>query len=196
MGYCSDLTGNELVLHAKTCQQCLNKIVIDNTPLIYKVQARFVHRRYYDQQEFVQEGRIALVDAVANFDESFGTKYSTLAFHYIFNAFRNLLERKTRKETKYIHQDADDWALYVTNAPDLNQSFELEEKCNQAAEFLDALNDRLTDVIKRRLGISPYFGPQTLEHIAADYKLSKERIRQLETEAYTKMRRLIPLQPA
>lgn len=196
MSYCNNLTGNDLIMHAKTCQQCTNQIVIDNTPLIHKVQASFAHRRFYDQQEFVQEGRIALADAVARFDDSFGTKYSTLAFHYIFNSFRNLLDRKTRKEIKYIYQDTDDWATYITPAPDLNQSFELEEKHSQAAEFLDALNDRLADVIRRRLGISPYPEPQTLEHIASEYNLSKERIRQLETEAYTKMRRIIPLQPA
>jgi len=48
------------------------------------------------------------------------------------------------------------------------------------------LNDREKDIIKRRAGF--YGRPQTLQEIAKEYGLTRERIRQIEAKAYRKLR--------
>ena len=48
------------------------------------------------------------------------------------------------------------------------------------------LNEREKDIIKRRAGF--YGRPQTLQEIAKEYGLTRERIRQIEAKAYRKLR--------
>lgn len=49
------------------------------------------------------------------------------------------------------------------------------------------LNEREIDIIKRRNGF--YGKPQTLQKIAKEYNLTRERVRQIEAKAYRKLRR-------
>ena len=52
---------------------------------------------------------------------------------------------------------------------------------------LEVLPDRQTEILKRRMGWNS--GPQTLEEIGSDYGVTRERIRQLESQAFKSMLR-------
>lgn len=58
-------------------------------------------------------------------------------------------------------------------------------------QALEAISDRERIVISKRFGIGDYSsdGPQTLDDIALQLKLSRERVRQLEIRALRKLRR-------
>jgi RNA polymerase primary sigma factor len=58
-------------------------------------------------------------------------------------------------------------------------------------QALEGLSDRERVVISKRFGMGDYAssGPQTLDDIAIDLKLSRERVRQLEIRALRKLRR-------
>jgi RNA polymerase primary sigma factor len=59
------------------------------------------------------------------------------------------------------------------------------------AQVLEALSDRERVVISKRFGIGDYAedGPQTLDDIAAQLRISRERVRQLEIRSLRKLRR-------
>lgn len=51
-----------------------------------------------------------------------------------------------------------------------------------------ALNEKELDIIKMRFGMDPYARQYTLEEIGAIYKVTRERIRQIEVKAINKLR--------
>jgi hypothetical protein len=57
-----------------------------------------------------------------------------------------------------------------------------------AAKVLKGLPDRAQDVLLRRFGLGKNEEPETLEAIGADYKITRERVRQIEAAALTRIR--------
>ena len=82
---------------------------------------------------------------------------------------------------------------------DTSVSDELSECTEDISVYADALNhaianclnDREYDVIAQRYELSPYTECSTLEEIARNYNVTRERIRQIETRAIQKIRRFM-----
>ena len=66
------------------------KIVSDNTGLVWSIARRFVNRGY-DLEELYQIGCIGLMKAIDNFDTSVGVKFSTYAVPMIIGEIRRYL---------------------------------------------------------------------------------------------------------
>jgi RNA polymerase nonessential primary-like sigma factor len=64
---------------------------------------------------------------------------------------------------------------------------EIEERMR---EWLDQLSDRQRNVIERRYGLNGS-EIQTLEQLAKDLKLTRERVRQIQLEALSSLRRML-----
>lgn len=78
--------------------------------------------------------------------------------------------------------DADTLEAFISSEEvDFNRNIELEELRNLLEKILHAvsLNDREIEVIKMRYGLG-YDKPFTLEQIGKHFKVTKERIRQIE----------------
>jgi RNA polymerase nonessential primary-like sigma factor len=73
-------------------------------------------------------------------------------------------------------------------APDAR--LELSEMETQVEEWLDQLSERQRNVIERRYGLS---GSEisTLEQLAQDLQLTRERVRQIQLEALSSLRRIL-----
>ena len=68
----------------------------------------------------------------------------------------------------------------------LAQKQEYDEKKDLLKESIKILNDREREVIEaRRLSENP----KTLEQLSQKYKISRERIRQIETKAFEKLQK-------
>ncbi|MDQ3815291.1 MAG: sigma-70 family RNA polymerase sigma factor [Armatimonadota bacterium] len=69
--------------------------------------------------------------------------------------------------------------------------FSRAELRDELERALQALSERERTIVMKRFGIGDYEsgGPQTLEDIAVELKLSRERIRQMEIRALRKLRR-------
>lgn len=72
------------------------------------------------------------------------------------------------------------------------ESIYLEKERNENLERILLLalpNEKDRDILKRREGLSPYDKIQTLEEISKIYNLTSERIRQIQENSYTKLRK-------
>ena len=58
----------------------------------------------------------------------------------------------------------------------------------QIEEVLEHLNDREKEVIKLRFGLTPDKSERTLEEIGQELKVTRERVRQIESSAIKKLR--------
>ena len=68
----------------------------------------------------------------------------------------------------------------------ISQKQELEEKKSLLNDSMKILNEREREIlIERKLSGSP----QTLEKLSKKYKISRERIRQIETKAFEKLQK-------
>ncbi len=58
----------------------------------------------------------------------------------------------------------------------------------QVGQVLNSLKDREAEVLKLRFGLGSYARPHTLEEVGAIFKVTRERIRQIEAKALRKLR--------
>ena len=59
----------------------LNEMIIKNEPLIYSIINKY--RAYFDKDDLLAVGRIALLNAYKNYDKNSNTKFSSYAYFYI-----------------------------------------------------------------------------------------------------------------
>lgn len=67
----------------------LTKLVIENQNLIYSITRYFDY--YHSKDDLFQAGVIGLINAYNNYDESYGTKFTTYAYPYILGEMRKLV---------------------------------------------------------------------------------------------------------
>ena len=90
-----------------------------------------------------------------------------------------------------IGEDGDEWQDWVVDK-DMDQELkfaqqeEIEQRKDLLSESIKILNDREKEILQaRRLSDEP----KTLEELSQKYKISRERIRQIETKAFEKLPR-------
>lgn len=65
----------------------LDEIIRQNSNLVYSVCAKY--QNYFDKEDLYQEGKMGLIDAYENFDETKNVKFSTYAFPYVVGKVSN-----------------------------------------------------------------------------------------------------------
>lgn len=67
----------------------LEKVIEDNNNLIYSICLKY--QNYCDKEDLYQEGRLGVIDAYNNYDNTKNTKFSTYAFPYIVGRVSNYI---------------------------------------------------------------------------------------------------------
>lgn len=147
-----------------------------------------------DFAEVVSEGNMALIRAVDKFNVDKGFKFSTYACRAILKAFSRTAMKHSRHRQRFP----------VEFEPDLEKSNWLETKRGDVREDcvyeLKNIVDRnladLTDVeqtvLKRRFNWEQDANnPLTLEQVGKIIGVTKERVRQIQNKALTKIRKLM-----
>lgn len=164
-------------------------------PLVRKMAGRFMSRlgRYYEYEDLVSIGQLALWKASGTYFTNQGASFGTYSYHAVAHAFGGLIDRYrtriragSRREESLSEFDDDETPDRQLSAPgflaDVLLEIEHDRQALQAA--LQTLSPRYRQVIAAR-----FVEEQSLEEIATDLGVTRERVRQLELKALTKLRK-------
>ena len=139
--------------------------------------------------ELMSDGNVSLMRAVEKFDYYRGFKFSTYASWAIMKNFaRSIPEDKHRRE-RFItgHEDVFDAA--PDNRSDEHEMLATQERATHSVNrLLDYLEPREREIIRMRAGMDENGKNVTLEEIGRKFGITKERVRQLNARAMSKLR--------
>jgi RNA polymerase primary sigma factor len=123
--------------------------------------------------------------AYRKFDTCFFERYSQLTLQTILGEKYASLVNKDRPD---LQMEDGSLGIEVTRAmePDRHNANQLLKE--QLAEIISTLSEREQKIIKLRFGIGGG-RPHTLEEVGAEFSVTRERIRQIEAKALSKLRK-------
>jgi RNA polymerase primary sigma factor len=164
-----------------------NEIVQANLRLVVSIAKRHVHRGQ-DLFELVSDGNVSLMRAVDKFDYSRGYKFSTYASWALMKNFA----RSIPEQRRHIERYQTGWDTLFDSVglrqPEEAETDQLASLRGTVHRMLASLDTRERSIIQQRYGLDDGGEPQTLEQIGRRFGVSKERVRQLEARALTKLR--------
>lgn len=175
---------------------CRAELVRSNLRLVVSIAKRHLGPRT-NFETLVSDGNMSLLAAIEKFDYTKGFKFSTYASWAIIKNFAKSIP----EENYHLH-------TYVTGVPELMEEVEarrarqaeprrpLSQLWESVSTLLSSLSERERFILSARFGLAAAPGetpaePQTLEQIGRQLSLSRERVRQLEKRALTRLRELI-----
>jgi RNA polymerase primary sigma factor len=165
-----------------------NEIARANLRLVVSIAKRHVTP---DQNffELVSDGNMSLLRAVEKFDFARGFKFSTYASWAIMKNFARTIPGEFKHRDRY--RTSQDELFAAT--PEYRADHLFEEGAQQTREaqvekILRRLDEREQKIIMGRFGLERGQEPQTLKEVGASLGVTKERIRQIEARALSKLR--------
>ena len=168
-----------------------NRIIQSNLRLVVNIAKRHVgpQTNFF---ELISDGNMSLMRAVDKFDYTRGFKFSTYASWAIMKNFaRSVPQEGARRDRFMTGRDE-----LLEMSKDLR--FEGEESYTEPdisvrqniEKVLDQLETREREIVMRRFGLGE-MPAQTLEEVGRHFGVTKERIRQIEGRALSKLRALL-----
>jgi RNA polymerase primary sigma factor/RNA polymerase sigma factor len=165
-----------------------NEIARANLRLVVSIAKRHVTP---DQNffELVSDGNMSLLRAIEKFDFARGNKFSTYASWAIMKNFARTIpgEFKHRDRFRTSHDELFAAAQEQRSNPLVEESAQQKREA-QIGRILRRLDDREKQIIIGRFGLDHSQEPQTLKEVGASLGVTKERIRQIEARALSKLR--------
>ncbi|MBL8827602.1 MAG: sigma-70 family RNA polymerase sigma factor [Planctomycetaceae bacterium] len=182
------VTRIEQLLQAST--KIRNRLIQMNLRLVPFVARNFVSP-HHSLADLISDGQVTLIRSVEKFDFSRGFRFSTYATWALrFTLARNISDaRRRRARFTNIEQISD------AIAPEVDEAI-LRESAYPAmkdsiAGLLAQLDPREQEIVRSRFGIARLTEEETLKAIARRMGVCKERVRQLEIRAISKLRKLV-----
>jgi len=165
-----------------------NQIVQANLRLVVSIAKRHVGGSD-DFFGLISDGNMSLIRAVEKFDYARGNKFSTYASWAIMKNFARSIPdefkhkdrfRTTGEEVLLSREDerADQFAEEIAH----------HQRQSQIHQILNRLDQREQQIIIHRFGLDHSHEPLTLKEVGEVMGVTKERIRQLEARALSKLR--------
>jgi len=178
-------TIDELLSRAQAIR---DHIIQANTRLAMSIVKKFVTpQQCFD--DLLTDSLLTLMQAVEKFDYDRGFRFSTYAYRSIArNAYRAVTKARA-EEAKFV-RDAEEWAFEQEG--DRTSSTTTERVWSNlrelTASMLDKLDRRERFIIRSRYALGAHRKVRTFQALAEKLGVSKERVRQLEQRAVSKLR--------
>jgi RNA polymerase primary sigma factor len=169
-------------------RQARDHIVTANMRLVVAVVKKFVSPRH-SFDDLLSDGIASMMQAVEKFDFGRGFRFSTYAYRAIArNAYRKIHDQQ--KETARFALGGSD---SLTEIEQHSDSSMLDEKTwtrmrTLLGGMLDQLDRRERFIIRGRYALGSHRKVRTFQSLADKLGVSKERVRQLEQRAVSKLR--------
>ena len=166
-----------------------NQIIRANLRLVVSIAKRHVgpSNNFF---ELVSDGNMSLIRAVEKFDVSRGFKFSTYATWAIRKNFSRSIPEEMHRRDRFVTGHDEVFAIARDTRGNVHEQ---EDDLRHSQEIVQGLLGRL-DVRERRVLISRYgiggADAQTLEQLGRELGVTKERVRQIESRAHEKLRKL------
>jgi RNA polymerase sigma factor (sigma-70 family) len=166
-----------------------NQIIRANLRLVVSIAKRHVGPadNFF---ELVSDGNMSLIRAVEKFDFARGNKFSTYASWAIMKNFARTIPDELRRRDRFRTSNEEMFsATEDVRSDQYEQEHAQEQRELQIGKILERLDDREQTIIKRRFGLIRGEEPLTLKEVGAEMGVTKERVRQIEARALSKLRK-------
>jgi RNA polymerase primary sigma factor len=166
-----------------------NQIIKANLRLVVSIAKKHVGPSA-DFFELISDGNMALIRAVEKFDYARGNKFSTYASWAIMNRFARAIPEENHRRDRFVtgHE-----AMFESAADTRSDEHEIEFSVRRVREtvngMLGKLDARERRVLESRFGLGGA-NEQTLEQLGRELGITKERVRQIESRAQDKLRKI------
>jgi RNA polymerase primary sigma factor/RNA polymerase sigma factor len=140
--------------------------------------------------ELVSDGNMSLIRAVEKFDFARGNKFSTYASWAIMKNFARTIPNALRHRSRFCTSDPEAFSTVEDMRPDHREQESAQVRRESYTErLLERLDEREQQIVTSRFGLIRGQEPQTLEQVGTALGVSKERVRQIQGRAMSKLRK-------
>jgi RNA polymerase primary sigma factor len=188
-GHCDAAQLDEIERLQGEALDAKNQIIRANLRLVVPIAKRHVgpSNNFF---ELVSDGNMSLIRAVEKFDVSRGFKFSTYAAWAIVKNFSRSIPEEMHRRDRFVTGHHEVFAVARDTRGNVHEE---EDDLRRSQEIIKGLLGRL-DVLERRILISRYgisgADAQTLEQLGRELGVTKDRVRQIESLAHEKLRKL------
>jgi RNA polymerase primary sigma factor len=166
-----------------------NQIIRANLRLVVSIAKRHVgpSNNFF---ELVSDGNMSLIRAVEKFDFSRGNKFSTYASWAIMKNFARTIPEENYRRDRFVTGHEEMFEAAADNRADEHEYESALKRMQEAVKgMLGRLDDRERKIIISRFGLGGA-SEQTLEQLGRELGITKERVRQIESRAQDKLRKI------
>lgn len=159
------------------CQECVNQLLKQHRGLVLRVVARQWKGERLAYADLVQEGWVALWQAILGYEPERGVAFSTYAWVAIARRIWQVVARAERREG---------WP-WPAEGEGVEQAAEAGWVRQELVAAVRRLPVRLGAIVSALYGLDGQ-PPQTLAEVGAAHGLTAERVRQLRNDALVQLR--------
>jgi RNA polymerase sigma factor (sigma-70 family) len=184
----SDL--DRLDLYLEDANDIKRRLIRSNLRLVVAVAKKHAYggRNLF---ELISDGNVSLMRAVEKFDYGRGFKFSTYASWAIIKNFARTIPAENTHRDRFVTGHELAFELTPDERANVYETELHHDRMSSAIDrILDKLEERERQVIVYRYGLDSQQKPETLEEVGSRFGVTKERIRQIEARAISKLRSL------
>ena len=165
-----------------------NQIIRANLRLVVSIAKRYVGPAG-DFFELVSDGNMSLIRAVEKFDVSRGNKFSTYASWAIMKNFARTIPDTFRHRGRFCTSHSEMFSTVEDARADYyeQESAQIQRE-SHVQGILNRLDERERQIVTSRFGLTRGQEPLTLKQVGAAMGVTKERVRQIQCRAMSKLR--------